>query len=117
MTMLPETISYNLILRTYFTLINTFRIKKFQMSIGSLSFILSILQLKFLIYIIALTLIIKFFVDKCRRNPRHVKFAETVPGPSALPIIGNSLDLYLAGKGKQKIYFYNILIIFLKIFL
>ncbi|XKL69421.1 hypothetical protein PGB90_007190 [Kerria lacca] len=68
------------------------------MSIGSLSFILSILQLKFLIYIIALTLIIKFFVDKCRRNPRHVKFAETVPGPSALPIIGNSLDLYLAGK-------------------
>ncbi|XP_065201754.1 cytochrome P450 4C1-like [Planococcus citri] len=37
-----------------------------------------------------------------KRDPRHVKFAETLPGPPCLPLIGNGFDFYYGGKHAMK---------------
>ena len=46
---------------------------------------------------LAVTLVIyciKYIIEKCQRDPRMVKLAETLPGPPRLPLVGNSMDLY-----------------------
>ncbi len=51
-------------------------------------------------------LIFKFFIDKSKKNPRFCQLASTLPGPPALPIIGNGLNFLLAGKGMYLNYFF-----------
>lgn len=57
------------------------------------------------LWVLLIALLVRFVAKKCRKDPRSVKLAKTLPGPSALPFLGNSLDL-CQGEGKLafKIY-------------
>ncbi|XP_065214929.1 cytochrome P450 4C1-like [Planococcus citri] len=48
-------------------------------------------SLLILLGISLITFLIKYTLTQCQRDPRMVKFAKTLPGPTALPLIGNSL--------------------------
>lgn len=50
-----------------------------------------------LLIIFALALY-NYFLKTFKRDPRLVEFAETLPGPPCLPLLGNGLDFYYGGK-------------------
>ncbi|XP_065201759.1 cytochrome P450 4C1-like isoform X2 [Planococcus citri] len=41
--------------------------------------------------------VFKYIKSKCRRDPRMVEFAKTLPGPRGFPLIGSSMDFYQKG--------------------
>uniref|UniRef100_A0AAT9UTT8 Cytochrome P450 3634C1 n=1 Tax=Maconellicoccus hirsutus TaxID=177089 RepID=A0AAT9UTT8_MACHI len=47
--------------------------------------------------IVLISFLIKYIHSKCRRDPRMVLLAKTLPGPRGFPLIGNSLDFHLKG--------------------
>lgn len=66
-----------------------------------LSYIVSIIDVRTVFLITALTLLIKFILDKYGLDPYFREIDSQVPGPFALPIFGNSLNFILAGKSKS----------------
>ncbi|XP_065224516.1 cytochrome P450 4C1-like [Planococcus citri] len=57
--------------------------------------------------VILITFLIKYIVTKCQRDPRMVKLAKTLPGPPALPLVGNSLDFHYKGDSVKLAVEYN----------
>lgn len=52
------------------------------------------------IYLAIAVVIVTYLYRKCRRDPRLVKFAETIPGPKPWPILGNSIEILLNARCK-----------------
>lgn len=50
--------------------------------------------------VIFVILLCKHVIGKMRKDPRLVKFAETLPGPPTVPFLGNGLDFYHGGCSK-----------------
>lgn len=52
-------------------------------------------------------LLYKYLANQFRKQRKMVKFAETIPGPPALPIVGNSLE-FICDVSSMCLYFSEI---------
>lgn len=53
-----------------------------------------------LLMLVALVMLFKYFIDTFCRDSRLMKFAATLPGPPALPLIGNGYEFFINGTRK-----------------
>uniref|UniRef100_A0AAT9UTJ2 Cytochrome P450 3634C2 n=1 Tax=Maconellicoccus hirsutus TaxID=177089 RepID=A0AAT9UTJ2_MACHI len=57
--------------------------------------------------VLLLGFVIKYIYTRCRRDPRMVELANTLPGPRGFPLIGNGLDFHLREDALQLVLEYK----------
>ena len=59
------------------------------------------ISLRTILCVVALTIFIKYVMKLFQRDPRFERFAKQLPGPYALPLVGNGID-FLRNMGESR---------------